>query len=179
MTTLDPTTTLSVTFPIVIRQVEESDLANLEMDGAFLKFRRLFRRSFREQQQGKRLMLIADCNGVPIARIFALWESDDKTIADGKTRGYLYSFFVQSPFRGQGIGSQLVAQAESEMLERGLQFATIAVSRENTGALKLYQRLGYYFMREDEGKWSYNDHEGKTHHITDPCWILEKSLKTR
>lgn len=163
---------------VTIRPAKGSDLPKLEYDGQFIKFRNLFRRAFREQQIGRRLMIIADCNDYPVGRLFILFMSSDLLIADGDTRAYLYSFFVLPSFRGQQIGTRMVEYAETYLREKGFSIATIAVAKDNVGALRLYERLNYVQIREDPGKWSYTDHMGRTHRMNEPCWILEKQLNT-
>ncbi|MEL6269343.1 MAG: GNAT family N-acetyltransferase [Chloroflexota bacterium] len=167
---------IDVQMSVMIRTVERNDLPALEMDGLFVKFRNLFRRAYREQSNGRRLLLMADSNGVAVGRLFILFVSSDHAIADGHNRAYLYSFYILSAFRGHGIGTHMVNYAEGILRERGFRYVTIAVAKDNAGALRLYERLGYTRVREDPGKWSYTDHLGKTHRVHEPCWILEKIL---
>jgi ribosomal protein S18 acetylase RimI-like enzyme len=167
---------LKVNLSVTIRKAVRADLPKLELDGQFTKFRNIFRRAFREMQQGQRLMLVAECNDTLIGRLFILFRSNDKTIADGRTRAYLYSFFITTTFRGLGLGTHMVQYAERTLAERGYQYATIAVAKDNPGAYRLYERLGYIVMREDEGRWSYVDHLGRTHKMNEPCWIMQKTL---
>ena len=170
--------TLSIQLPILIRQVKKHDLPNLEWNGQFTHYRNLFRRNFREQEEGKRILLIADSNGIPIARLFILFKSQDTDIADGKVRGYLYSFYVMEAFRKHGIGTRLIQAAENILRERNFKIATIAVSKTNIDALRLYQHLGYEEFGESSGKWQYRDHRGRLKKVNDPCWLLEKNLTT-
>ncbi len=163
-------------FSVKIRPAVYEDLPKLEHEGHFTKFRNLFRRAYREQQNGRRLMLIADSNDYPVGRLFILYTSSDHNIADGRQRAYLYSFFVMAPFRGYGIGTAMVEHAESILISQDFRYVTIAVAKENIGALRLYERLGYKTVRDDSGQWSYTDHNGRTHRIREPCWILEKNL---
>lgn len=165
--------------PVTIRQAVKDDLPKLEHEGQFARFRNLFRRAYREQQSGRRLMLVADSNNYPIGRLFILFNSSDRRIADGKHRAYLYSFYVMPPFRGMGVGTRMVRYAESILQMRGFYFATIAVAKDNPGALRLYERLDYITIRDDPGKWNYTDHMGRTHRIVEPCWILEKRFDVR
>jgi ribosomal protein S18 acetylase RimI-like enzyme len=169
--------TLDLQVPVIVRQATRDDVYRLEWDGQFTQFRNLFRRAYKEQQNGRRLMLVADYNGYPIGRLFVLFTSSDNFIANGSTRAYLYSFYIMTPFRGLGIGSHMVRYAEAVLIERGFQFATIAVAKQNSGALRLYERLHYTHVREDPGRWSYTDHIGRTHRVQEPCWILEKALQ--
>lgn len=167
---------LQVNLTVTVRAAVRADLPKLELDGQFAKFRNIFRRAYREMQQGQRLMLVADCNNTLIGRLFILYRSNDQSIADGRTRAYLYSFFITPTFRGLGLGTHMVEYAERTLIARGFQHATIAVAKDNPGAFRLYERLGYTVMREDEGRWSYVDHLGRTHRMSEPCWIMEKTF---
>lgn len=178
MTIFHPTTKI-LEFPIRLRLAEHDDLQKLEWYGQYTHYQQLYQRAYREQLLGNRLMLLADYNGFPIGQLFIQLHSSNKRIADGTTRAYLYSFRVLDIFQGQGIGTWLVEETESILMDRGLQWATIAVSKKNHGALRLYERLNYQKFAEDSGKWHYTDHQGSIHHINDPCWILEKHLIMR
>lgn len=171
--------TLNMTLAVTIRPSTVEDIPKLEMDGQFTHFRPMFRRSYRDQLAGRRLLIVADCNHMPVGRLFVLFKSQDPNMADGHTRAYLYSFFVHSLFRGQGIGSAMVNYAETILQARHYQRVIIAVAQENHGALRLYQRLHYRILRDDPGEWSYTDHVGQVHVVKEPCWILEKILMTR
>lgn len=180
MTIIEPSpSTFDVHQTITIRISSQEDIPRLELEGQFTKFRTLFRRAFREQQTGRRLMIVADCNNYPVGRLFILFNSSDHSIADGINRAYLYSFFVMDPFRGKGVGTRMVRYAEAILQDRNFRYVTIAVAKDNLGALRLYERLDYIRKREDPGRWSYTDHLGKVHRMHEPCWILEKDLHLR
>lgn len=49
--------------------------------------------------------------------------------------------------RGQGLGTHLLFQALAGFRAAGLQLATLDVTAENTGALRLYERLGFRRVR--------------------------------
>jgi len=164
---------------ISLRIARKQDVPMLEWYGQYRHYRNLFRRAYREQLQGRRLMLLADYNEFPIGHIFLQFKSSNKRIADGSSRAYLYSFRVMEMFRGQGIGTWLMSEAESILMDRGFEWATIAVAKDNVGALRLYQRLGYYKFAEDPGRWSYTNHRGNVVQVNEPCWILEKQLIVR
>lgn len=175
MTTFDvPTFTLPIS--ITLRTAEKRDLPLLEWYGEYRHFRNLFRRAYREQLQGRRLMLLADYNNFPIGQVFIQFQSTNRRIADGNYRAYFYSLRVMTLFRGQGIGTWLMREAETVLVSRGFKYATIAVAKDNHGALRLYERLGYGRFAEDSGEWSYINHRGEVIEVTEPCWILEKFL---
>ena len=178
MTTFDQSS-LTVRLPITIRVATKADIPKLEWYGQFIHYRNLFRRAYREQLEGRRVMLVADCNDFPVGQLFIQLHSSNRLIADGHRRAYFYSFRVMEMFRRQGIGTALVNEAEGIVMRRGFTSVTIAVVKENQAALRLYRRLGYRQFAEDAGRWSYIDHKGETQYVHEPCWVLEKSLKVR
>jgi GNAT superfamily N-acetyltransferase len=179
MTAQDDVLQFSVALNISVHRARYEDIEKLEWYGQFTHYRRLFRRSYREQTVGRRLLLVADCNDFPIGRLFMQFHSKNNSIADGMVRGYLYSFYIMELMRGQGIGSRMMDVAESILIQRKYQIATIAVAKDNEGALRLYKQRGYEVFGEDEGKWRYYDHHGQLQQVHEPAWLLEKKLKVR
>lgn len=175
MTTLERPTALSIQIPVKLRLAVADDVPKMEWYGQYRHFRSLFRRTFREQQAGRRLMLVADVKNFPIGHLFVQFHDDDRD--NEANRAYLYSFRVMEMFRGQGIGTLLLHEAEARILERGIRIATIAAAKDNPGARRLYERVGYRVYDEDSGTWSYVDHRGRVRHVYEPCWLLEKYLK--
>ena len=112
MTALDRQIGLSVELEITLRLARRGDLPKLEWYGQYTHFRNLFRRTFQEQEQRRRLMLIADCGDFPIGHVFIQLSSGDLHFSDGKRRAYLYSLRVMEMFRGRGIGTRLIEEAE-------------------------------------------------------------------
>lgn len=178
MTAQDEGLQFAIALNIIIRPARYEDIAKLEWHGEFKHFRNLFQRSYREQVEGRRLLLVADSNGYPVGRLFIQFQSKNKVTSDGKTRAYLYSFHVIDMLRGHGIGNHMMDVAEALLVERGFKYATIAVAKDNVGALRLYERRGYHTFGEDEGKWRYYDHRGFLQHVHEPAYLLEKSLDT-
>jgi ribosomal protein S18 acetylase RimI-like enzyme len=56
---------------------------------------------------------------------------------------YICGVALLPEYRGQGIGTRLMALAEEEARERGLPRLSLIVFERNEGALRLYERLGY------------------------------------
>lgn len=167
---------LTVELPIILRLATMGDLPKLEWYGQFAHFRNLFRRTFREQQQGHRLMLIADCNDFPIGHIFIQLTSSESRFGDPPKRAYLYSLRVMEMFRGKGVGTWLMQEAEVMVASAGYHWITIAAAKDNPAARRLYERMGYHVFAEDSGDWSYLDHRGIVQYVHEPCWVLEKRL---
>jgi GNAT superfamily N-acetyltransferase len=162
---------INVQVPILLRLATRADLPKLEWYGQYTHFRRVFQKTYQDQLLGRRLMLIADSNNFPIGQLFVLLNNKPD-----ERRMYLYSLRVMEMFRGLGIGSKLILEAEHIAREREYQWMSIGVAKDNVSARRLYERLGYRIFREDEGRWSYIDHEGRTRHVHEPCWLLEKHL---
>ena len=167
---------LTIELSITLRVAVRADLPKLEWYGQYTHYRQLFRRAYREQQAGRRLMLLALTNDYPIGMIFIQFQSSEGKVADGSTRAYLYSLRVMEMFRGKGIGTQLIREAEGIVLHRGFHWTTIAVAKNNHNACRLYKRLGYSIFKDDPGQWSFLDHEGQVRQISEPCWLLQKNL---
>ena len=178
MTTLEQRS-ISVELPITLRVATDQDLPKLEWYGQYKHFRTIFRRTFREQRAGRRLMLLADSNNFPIGHVFIYFKKPDVNNFHDMGHGYLYAFRVMEMFRGHGIGTLLLQEAENIILDRGFEWSTIAVAKENHSARRLYERLGYQTFAEDSGQWSYLDHKGIVRHVNEPCWLLEKHLQSR
>jgi ribosomal protein S18 acetylase RimI-like enzyme len=101
----------------------------------------------------------------------------DEPFPGDRKRAYMYSVRVMDAFQRLGIGTALLQEAESILIERGYESVTIAAAKENEAARRLYERLGFHVMTEDAGRWHYVDHEGRTRQVVEPCWILEKQLQ--
>ncbi len=159
-----------------IRHAEETDLPALEWEGRFTHFRRLYQRAMEESKKGRSLLLVADFEGSIVGQIFIQFRGDPSASGCRTSSGYLYSFRVRPSFRNQGVGTHLMRRAEKELKQRGFKRASIAVAKENEGALRLYERLGYRLVAEDPGQWSYIDHEGCLRHVSEPAYVLIKQL---
>ncbi|MDZ7265803.1 MAG: GNAT family N-acetyltransferase [candidate division KSB1 bacterium] len=65
----------------------------------------------------------------------------------GAFRGYLQTVCVMPAWRGRGIGSELIRFAEKRIFQEAPN-VFLCVSSFNTGAQKLYRRLGYEVIGE-------------------------------
>lgn len=168
---------LSLHIDVIFRPAERDDLPKLEWYGQYTHFRRVFQRAYEDQIAGRRLMLLADVNGWPIGQVFIQLESIDEGLSYLGKRGYLYSLRVMDMFQRMGLGSALVREAESFLIEHDYGSVSIAAAKDNPGARRLYERLGYRVFMEDSGRWHYVDNDGRTRQVIEPCWVLEKILR--
>jgi ribosomal protein S18 acetylase RimI-like enzyme len=178
MTALDRSI-VNITIPIQIRLAAVEDLPKLEWYGQYSHYRNLFRRAYREQLTGKRVMLIADSNNFPIGHVFIQFITPDLDSPQEYKRAHLYSLRVMEMFCGYGIGTRLLLEAENVVINRDFQQMMITVSKQNHGARRLYERLGYQIFADDPGNWSYIDHVGRVRFVHEPCWLLQKEIRVR
>lgn len=61
------------------------------------------------------------------------------------------SLAVAQSARGMGIGTALMREAERKAISMGKRFMSLSVIGENTGAIRLYERLGYKTTRTERG----------------------------
>lgn len=179
MTALDDPSLFQLNLNIIMREAKSEDLPKLEWHGQYRHYRNLFRRAYEEQLKGRRTIMLADLDGFPVGHIFIQWVANNKRVADGKSRAYLYSFRVMNILQGHGLGTHIMNHVENLLRQRNFEWAIIAVAKDNEGAMRLYRRLGYHIFADDPGQWSYEDHMGNRRNVNEPCWILEKNLNLR
>lgn len=160
----------------IIRNASSEDLHALEWEGEYRIFRRLYRRAMNEAKEGHRILLVADLEGRLIGQIFIQLHSIPADPKKMPKTGYLYSFRVRLEYRNLGVGTSLVSSAEDALRRGNFQRALIGVAKDNSDALRLYQRLGYRKISEDPGEWSFIDDENEIRKIVEPTFILEKYL---
>lgn len=159
-----------------IRLIKETDLQALEWDGKYKHFRCVYQQAYKEHCRGMRILLVAEVEGEVIGQLFVHLKAVIPHSNSIEPTGYLHSFRVRPDFRQRGVGSALIAEAERRLLGIQYRHAVIAVSKKNEAALRLYQKLGYRVYAEDPGEWSYNDERGQIRHVSDPSFLLQKSL---
>ena len=66
---------------------------------------------------------------------------------------YLDDLSVTESYRGHGIGSALIHEAETYAYEIGIHHILFHVEKSNTDAFRLYERLGYKVFRDDGNRY--------------------------
>lgn len=159
-----------------IRDLERQDLLALEWEGVYQRYRRLYKQAWREAARGNKLLLVAEVEQEVVGQIFVQLNGHPADPLQKDHTGYLYSFRVKPAFRNQGIGSRLVGTAEGRLMDQGFTRAIIAVARENLQAQRLYRRLGFTYLIDDPGQWSYIDDRGHLKFVDEPAYLLHKDL---
>ncbi len=167
-------------FPNVsIRPVTRMDLPKLEWEGLYWKFRNIFADLYRSSLSGRALLWVVTHQRPQeelIGQAFVLLKSSERDTADGKSRAYVFSFRVKDQWRNQGIGSYLMAFIENDLRQRGFEYVTLNVAKENLAAQRLYRRLGYRVVGSRPGIWSYRDPDGNLHRVNEPSWRMIKCI---
>ena len=161
-------------FDFCIREAVEADLPALEWGGEYERFRLVYRRAMKEAAKGHQVLLIADYQDLIVGQIFILLNTVTADPRPQPYTGYLYSFRVKTDYRNQGIGSSLIENAETVLLERSFRRVLIGVAKDNQDARRLYQRHGYRIVADDPGEWSFIDHNRQVQHVVEPTFIMEK-----
>ncbi len=162
---------------VIIRPVVGSDLPAMEWDGEFAHFRRVYAEAYQRMQRGYSVLWVADLPGTGlVGQVFIQLICDRPELADGYERAYLYSFRVRDAFRSQGLGSIIMDVVEDDLRQRGFQYVTLNVARDNPRAQQLYLRRGYRVVAPEPGVWSYQDENGDWHQVEEPAWRMEKIL---
>jgi len=162
---------------VIIRPMEETDLPEMEWDGEYRHFRRVYRDAFQRMQRRQSIIWVASLpTATLIGQVFIQFFCDRPELADGISRAYLYSFRVRTPYRGQGLGTRMMDVVEADLRRRRFEYVTLNVARDNPRAQQLYIRRGYYVVAPEPGVWSYPDETGVWRRVEEPAWRMEKFL---
>lgn len=172
--------TLSIDkFQVTLRPMTEADLPALEWDGEYAHFRRVYAQHYQSMRRGTTLIWVAETDGgAVIGQLFLLLYSQQREVADGIHRAYIFSFRIKPSYRNMGVGTAMLNLAEAELIKRGFTEIRMNVSRENQAAQRLYKRLGYRVIGSDPGFWKYQDQFGNWQTIKEPAWKMLKFLNT-
>jgi ribosomal protein S18 acetylase RimI-like enzyme len=163
---------------LIIRPIKSKDLPDLEWNGEFTHFRRMFSDAYQNQKEGNSVLWAAELPGVGlIGQAFVQLISSRIELANGQSRAYIYSVRVKTAYRNMGIGKKIMDYAENDLRQRGFSYTTLNVGKDNPNARRFYERLGYKAIADEPGIWSYLDHQGKKRYVNEPAWRMQKKLR--
>ncbi|MFP3847036.1 GNAT family N-acetyltransferase [Priestia filamentosa] len=64
-------------------------------------------------------------------------------ISDETKQAFLYEIYIEEQFRSRGNGTLAIQLLEELLVEQGIKSFNLHVFGHNTGALKLYERMGF------------------------------------
>jgi GNAT superfamily N-acetyltransferase len=127
----------------LIRPAEAKDCAALARLIGQLEYRvspEEVRERLAVMQAEDRLVLVAELEGEVIA---CLSTSVMRVLHRPAPVGRISMMVVDEPFRGRGIGTELVRAAEQALKERGCYMVEVTSHVRRTEAHRFYERLGY------------------------------------
>lgn len=86
-------------------------------------------------------LLVARRHGQVIGFVSFMVEKEGLTLSI--TRGRIQNLYIEPTERGEGIGTQLLDEAETLLKEKGVEVIAIEAMAENHDARRLYRRRGY------------------------------------
>jgi len=104
-------------------------------------------------------LLVARENGKILG--FVMYTIEDGRYVQDKQTGVIINLYVQPNSRNAGIGSELLAAAEAEMVANGVDTVTLEVLAANDDARRFYRRYDYRPHRVELAKSMENDTHSK------------------
>lgn len=74
---------------------------------------------------------------------FVMFGPESGSYQQDVDRGTVHNIYVREPYRGEGIGTDLLDAAEAALADVGVEVISIGVMAANDGARRLYRRRGY------------------------------------
>ncbi|MDX6250435.1 MAG: hypothetical protein QOF10_3795 [Kribbellaceae bacterium] len=160
-----------------IRPADQHDLAQLIAAADSPAAREHHRQRWARQAHGEALYLLAHRDGEIVGHTMLLRESKYAAVRAVHNPAEINALHAYE--QGRGTGTAMIAAAESLAASWARTVIGLAVEPVNTGARRLYERLGYQQWDGDQviDEWTEEDADGHvivTHR--DPCVYLVKPL---
>ncbi len=159
-----------------IRLMTESDLPEIEWDGEYRRYRKVYREVYRGLLAGRSFPWIAEIPSVGVIGQVFLTEKQPHQEYSEHPYMFLSSFRVKPDYRRRGLGTLLLKICEGTAKDRDMNVIILNCARSNRRSRAFYERNGFSVLRSDPGKWSYIDDTGKIREETEPAWVMRKVL---
>jgi len=106
-------------------------------------------------------LLVAEADHADETLGFVMYHVKEGRYQQDRSTGVIVNLFVRSAARDRGIGSQLLAAAEADLAEAGVDTVTLEVLAANDAARRFYSRHGYRDHRIELAKRIENDTHSK------------------
>lgn len=90
--------------------------------------------------------------------------------------GTLWALAIKESSRSLGIGTQMIVALEEAIVDQGLHAVELRVELENTRAIALYKRLGYFEHGRSIEKWEHEEDDGTVIMYEADCVIMRREL---
>jgi GNAT superfamily N-acetyltransferase len=163
---------------VVIRPAQEADLAALV---AMLADEDFFVDRLARQSEGKGVLLTAWIGNVPIGVVY-LWleDADEEEVREHLPGMPLLNHIEVHPdHRNQGVGTELLTDAETRLVKLGHDRVALAVRTDNLRVRSLYKRLSYEMWPYPavECRYEVRLPDGSRKSCPEICDMLVKSLR--
>ena len=105
-------------------------------------YREILRVRLRDFPRGQMLVLDGDAAAGQIE----IWAR----VYEGRRIGYVSLFYLRPPWRGRGLGMELLNYAETFFAEMGLVEYHLRVSSANERAMRFYERAGFRRIAQEQ-----------------------------
>jgi ribosomal protein S18 acetylase RimI-like enzyme len=109
-------------------------------------------------------LFVVDLDGTPAATFTVLWDDVPFWGEQPPDAAYLHKLAVRPPFRGRGLGAQIVDWIERRAAEAGRVCVRLDCRRDKTRIRRYYERLGF-------------EHRGDVDHPRFPAALYERPIR--
>jgi ribosomal protein S18 acetylase RimI-like enzyme len=162
----------SLPLHVTIRPCVKNDLPHLEWFGMFTSHRKIIRGTYKAQERGEALMLIAETNCLPAGQLWI-----DLVKKKDESAGYIWAMRIIPWLQRMGIGTALISVAEVILTKRGYRWIELGVEKENAEAQRFYERRGYLMVGTEQGEFEFTTPGGVLKRMQIDHWVLRKNLR--
>lgn len=155
---------------VTVRSYRQNDWRQLKWCGSDL-YQSAWEEAWLRKQSGEIEMLVAVMHEFCVGRV---WVDFTRRAQVGV--GLLWALDVIPAMQSQNIGSLLIQTGEQILQEKGFANAELGVSRQNTRAQQLYQRLGYVTVAEQMDSWHQVLGSGVAQDVVGHVYLMQKKL---
>ena len=159
------------------RKITEADLSSLQEATGGDESHRI--KPGGRSYHPKNCIIVVEEAGAIIGSIFVVFVRPPRwTDADDTSRlPQMISLIINEDRRNQGAGTYLIGAVEEEVKSRGLTNLYLAVDREDSGAQRLYKRLGFKTIPTEPytTSWTWTDSDGVVQKET--VWLVDMMMK--
>ena len=162
---------------VTIRLLREADLPELEWEGEYSRYRRVYQEVYKNSQKGISFPYVAETaeNGI-IGQVFLTLKEPNPGYNGRSRYFFLSSFRIREPFRDRGLGDLLLQVCEKEVRAHRLRDIFLNCSTDNDRARHFYERHSFRIVRIDEGNWTFINAEGMVVSEKQSAYLMRKTL---
>lgn len=162
-------------------RIRRADASELPVIGKAMGQGHFFADRLRRQEEGHGLLLVAWFGDSPVGDVYVWLAPPEGPEIRERLPGVplLNHLEVHPEYRGRGIGTEIMSEAEEVVAARGYERLALGVDPHNEDAMRLYKRLGYVAWPYPEIKTLGEEfrEDGTCRRIPETCHVLVKYLR--